>query len=204
MKTYKSEASRQLMSTATPHRPLSVESDVIVPLLQALVSGLVLTVISTGVLWGFIGLDFAMVFWVSLICGVAVAWLWRLGVADEALWVIEEFLDVDINQDSIKGKPSVVRLEQVTPTGLKVYELAGIPSESLQDFAVVALTGRLNERLVEHKFGLKQAGWNELRDNLIGRGVLRWKGAPNSTGGVMLTDDGVALMSNVVNHSPTQ
>jgi len=195
---------RQPTTISTPHRPLSVEGDVAVPLLQSLVCGVLLAVLATGITWGFFGLPAAPVFLVSLSVGVMASWFWRLGVISETLWSIEEFAGVDIDGDGITGQPHVIRIEQETRTGQQIYELGGIASQDIREFAIVALTGRLNERVVCKKFALSQGDWNGLRDNLITRGVLRWKGAPNSTAGVILTDNGAALMTSVLDHSPTE
>ena len=190
-------------SHSIPHRPLNVHGDVVVPLLQSLVSGLMLAICGVGVLWGFFGLAPVPVFLVSLAMGVIFAWFWRLDVATQTLWSIEEFAQLDLDGDGVKGNPRTVRLEDPTPTGQRVIDLNGIASDDLRQFAITALTG-LNERVVCDRFDMSQETWNELRDSLVSRGILRWKGQPNSTAGVMLTEDGVGLMRRILDLSPTE
>ncbi len=198
MKTYDAVTGKQRVTTLTPRRPLSVVEDFTVPLLQAGVSGFLLALLAAGVLWGFFGLEFLPVFLVSLSVGVIAAWFWRLDVASATLWQVEEFFGKDLNRDSVVGRPQTVRLEIATPAGQRIIDMDGLASSDLRRFAVMALTGRLNERHVKAQFGWPQETWNELRDNLIARGVLRWKGRPGSTAGVVLTEDGMAMMRQVL------
>jgi len=203
MKHY--NTTQQLVSKATPHRSLNVESDVVVPLLQSLITGGALAMIVVFVAWGIFGLAAGPSFAFGLALGVVAGWFWRMSVITETLWSIEEFAGVDLDGDDVIGRPrETIRLELPTPSGQRIFDLDGLGSDDLDRFARLALSGRLNERTIDALFGIGQADWNEMRDSLVDRDVLRWKGRPGTTAGVALTDEGIDLMTRIRDLSPTR
>jgi len=199
-------AARHPVSIATPRRSLSVAEDVVVPLAQALVSGLMLAVLVTGILWGFLGLDFAKTFMASLGLGLAVSWLWRLDVVTQTLWIAEEFAHVDLDGDGSVGKPRhAMRVEIAKGLQTSYVDIAGLDTlEELRRFAILGVTGRLNERAVGRAFDWPRADWQAIRDELIRRGLVTWNGREGSTQGVGLTDEGEEVMRAIIDSpSPT-
>lgn len=97
----------------TPTRAPSLEADVLVPLLQATVSALVLTLAATMLVWGmewlppwpFAGICFALT--------LAAAWLIAIADWQGTLWRIEERSGINLDGDPHIGKPPPVRLLEV-------------------------------------------------------------------------------------------
>ena len=197
MKTYNETiATRQAVSASIPQRPLSVEGDVAVPLAQALVSGLLLALLVTGVAWGFFGLSFAPVFMVSLAVGVIATWFWRLDVVTSTLWAIEELIGDDITGDKIVGKPPAVHLEITRGNKTEFAEIDGIGDhQRLRKFAILALTNRLNERMTHTEFGWTRDHWQGVRDDMISRQWATWKGGTDS---IRLTEQGKENMREIL------
>jgi len=198
MKTYKT-ATKELTATAAPRRALSFEGDVAVPFMQSLISGLMLAIIGTGVLWGFLGLDFAKTFTISLSLGVAACWLWRLDVVTQTLWAVEEFAGLDLDRDGAVGKPQSIRLEIQQGNRTEFADIDGLEDlQRLRQFAILGLTNRLNERMVKKEFDWSREHWQGIRDDIIARGWATWSGGTES---IRLTDQGQGVMREILDHA---
>lgn len=181
-------------------------SDVFVPFLQAVITGFLVAVCLTGLGWGVFGLNWVRVFWSSLGGGVILAWFWRLGVVTDTLWAVEESMGVDINRDGVVGRPrGSVRVEIVRGLQTSYVDIEGLETvEELRRFAILGLTGRLNERAVKGAFGWPREDWQAVRDELVQRGLVTWNGREGSTQGVGLTEEGEQVMRAILDTpSPT-
>lgn len=189
-----------------PKRWPSVVVDVTVPFLQAVITGVFLAMLITGVLWGFLGLDFAKTFGLSVAVSVITAWFWRLGVITETLWDVEEKIGVDLDRDGSVGKPRLsVRVEIKNDRKTSNVDIEGLETvEELRQFAILGVTNRLNERVVKNQFDWSRDEWQDVRDELIRRELVVWNGRENSTQGVSLTEDGEKVMRAILDDlSPT-
>ena len=197
MKTYKA-ATSELTATATPRRSLTFEGDVVVPFMQSLISGLVLAVLVTGVLWGFLGLDFAKTFMASLGLGLAISWLWRLDVVTQTLWIAEEFAHVDLDRDGSVGRPQpTIRLEIAQGNHTSYLDIEGLEdTQQLRTLAILGLTNRLNERMAKKEFDWPREHWQGVRDKMIKREWAIWGGGNES---IRLTAEGQEIMREILN-----
>jgi len=194
-----------------PQRWPSVASDVTVPFWQAVITGLLLATLVTGLIWGTLGnalantLDistargavstFATVF--SL--GVIFAWFWRMGVVTDTLWAIEEALSVDLDRDGAVGKPQSIRLEIQQGNRTEFADIDGLEDlQRLRQFAILGLTNRLNERMVKKEFDWSREHWQGIRDDLISRDWATWGGGTES---IRLTDQGQGVMREILDHA---
>lgn len=186
-----------------PRRWPGVTPDVVTPLLQAVVTGLLLAMIATGVLWGVFELAFAQTFGVSFCVSVTLAWFWRLGVVTETLWDVEERTGLDLDRDGVVGRPGpqTVRLEIVRGNHTQYVDIDGLEdSRRLRTLAILALTNRLSERAVNREFGWSRDRWVGVRDGLVERKWAKWDGDPGSTQGIIFTDEGREIMQEVLAH----
>jgi len=179
-----------------PQRWPSVASDVTVPFLQALITGLFIAVLITGIFWGFIGLDFTKTFALSVAVSVITAWFWRMDVVTQTLWNIEDIIGKDITGDKIVGKPPAVHLEITRGNKTEFAEIDGIGDhQRLRKFAILALTNRLNERMTHTEFGWTRDHWQGVRDDMISRQWATWKGGTDS---IRLTEQGKENMREIL------
>lgn len=186
-----------------PQRWPSVKSDVSVPLLQATITGLMLSVSLTGLLWGVLGLDFTKTFGVTFSLSVVVAWFWRLEVITETLWNVEEATGLDLDRDGTVGKPQPsVRLEIAQGNRTEFVDIEGLEdTRHLRQFAILGLTNRLNERATKRAFGWPREHWQGVRDRMVDRGLAEWNGQVGSKQGVSLTTQGKETMQQVLEHT---
>jgi len=202
-----------------PQRWPSVASDVSVPLLQSMVTGLLVAIFITGLVWGTLGnaladtlnistargaaSTFATVF--SL--GVIFAWFWRLGVVTETLWAVEEAIGHDITGDNIVGRPQpkpTVRLEITQGHRQDLIDIEGLEDlQRLRQFAIMGLTDRFRERKMTKAFGWSQTRWQEVRANMVNNGWIEWNGEEGSTQSVSLLPYGETILREVLEQTTT-
>jgi len=189
-----------------PRRWPSVGSDVSVPLFQAVITGFLLSLLLTGVIWGVFELDLVRTFGITFGVSVIVAWFWRLDVVTQTLWDIEERTGLDLDRDGSVGQPRTsVRVEIASGNSQQYIDIEGLKTiEDLRQFAILGVTDRLNEREVKKKFGWPREDWQDIRDDLVRRSLLTWNGDDGSTQGVSLTELGERVMRGILdNPSPT-
>lgn len=195
-----------------PQRWPSVASDVAVPFRQAVITGLLLALLFTGVVWGFLGNNLTEFLHISIIRGatstfatvfsisVVFAWFWRLGVVTDTLWDIEEVIGLDINRDGSIGKPQPsMHLEIAQNNRTEFVDIEGLEgTQQLRTLAILGLTNRLNERSVKREFDWSREHWQTIRDRFIEREMVQWNGEPGSTQGVRLTTKGHEVMHEIL------
>ncbi len=193
MREYKKDISE-------PARDPALSSDFVLPLLQSVVTG--------GLVGGLVALSGVggggwRVFWLAFLAVALLAWFWTLNAAREALWRLESVLQRDLDANGSVGVPvperPVVRVEVEAGRTLQLIDFHGLTSAAqLQTFARLALEGRLNERDVRDTLGLLRPGWQALRDDLLGRGLLAWNVANSPRHGVALTRRGADVLNGVL------
>lgn len=183
-----------------PQRWPSLTSDVVTPLLQAVITALVVFVMPSIVMQRWRDWDFVITFASLFGTALALAWFWRMGVITETLWAIEEATGLDINRDSSVGKPrSSVHVEITSGNSQRRIDIKGLETvEDLRKLAILGVTDRLNERQAKHKFGWTREEWQETRDELIHRELVAWNGRDGSKQGVSLTEVGEKVMRAIL------
>lgn len=94
-------------STAAPARPAAFVSDVIVPLVQAVVTGALLAGLCVFLLSELVAVDLdGLKVWAGLTLGIsALSWLWLLGQTRRLLWAVEKLTGLDLDGDQVQGHP---------------------------------------------------------------------------------------------------
>ena len=185
-----------------PVREASLESDVAVPGLQALLSGLAAAVITGGVAsWAAWPKPWTLAL-VAGGAGVALSWLALLRDSRNLLWEVETLLGADLDRDGSVGAPvkiaepeaRTVRVEVKSHGGKRIRfvdvplsdgELTRLARATLRDgktFSRRALTGVLE---AEH--------YGELSAAMLKGGLLRYRGAGRKSG-LELTGAGGAFL----------
>ena len=183
-----------------PVRDPGLGSDFVLPLLQA---------VATGVLVGGLAMISGVggggwrAFWLAFLVVALLAWFWTLSVARDTLWRLESVLQKDFDGDGVAGAPvperPVVRVEVEAGNTLQFVDFHGLTDVAqLQTFASLALEGRLNEREIKAVLGLARSDWQALRDDLLARGLLAWNNSQSKRHGVALTRRGADVVHGVL------
>jgi hypothetical protein len=179
-----------------PARAPALSSDLVLPLLQSVVTGALV-----GGLVAVAGRGGMRQFWLAFLVTALLAWLWTLSVAREALWRLESVLQKDFDGDGVAGVPErpVVRVEVEAGRTLHLVDFHGLADVAqLHTFARLALEGRLTEREVKAALGLLRPQWQALRDDLMARGLLAWNNSQSKRHGVSLTRRGADVLNGVL------
>lgn len=209
MKSKNFEVPTPTFRPAAPQRWPSVTSDVTVPFLQAAITGLVVALLFTIIVWGCFGyqlqeaLDVSTIrggfstFAVTFAVSLTFAWFNRLGVITRTLHIVEEAIGYDLNRDGSIGTPTTVRIEIATERGQQIMDIEGLKGEDeLRQFAILAATNRLTERNVKKAFNWPRESWQDTRDNLIHRGILQ--AGNGATAKATLSTEGQEIMRAIL------
>lgn len=98
------ETDAEVHDVMVPHRPPTLESDFLVPFMQATMTGLVIGTATATLLWACVGSPFFKSCAVSVTVGVALAWLWRLAANHATLWTTHRYVG-SVGGDDLKGMP---------------------------------------------------------------------------------------------------
>lgn len=98
------EPAQTYRETRTPRRDPGLESDVIVPGLQAIFTALAAGACAGLLAWALSWSWRAPV--IVLALSLILAWAWRLRLADRLLWQVERWTDQDLNGDGATGEPA--------------------------------------------------------------------------------------------------
>lgn len=175
-----------------PARAATLRSDVAVPCIQSVITGL-LAIMGGGGIAAAAGWDVLIV---SAIVGAIVtgaAWYLLLRQHSDLLWEIETITGVDLDGDGQTGKPSVTRLKVEIPateqrgSQTKILELDATPEE-LKAWAKGMLIGRMAESDWVGKGRLfSKDRFRSLRGECIERGLMRWTNPKAHAQGVEFT-----------------
>jgi hypothetical protein len=198
-------------TTRTNYRQRNARSEVGVPLLWSLVSGLVIIVVLGA--WfalAHLPLQIAALIGGTVFAGLwftVGAWVWR---DEERVASIEQFARVDPDGDGVVGKPEPQR-EWATPVRLPVEQgkstkhLDVTVTPQLQAFCTAYLTRR-ERRFSEQgarRFGC-EAEFRTMRDAMIKAGLLSWKNEAHHNQGVDWHEGAIPALRHIRDHSPTR
>lgn len=177
----------------TPFRKLEMVSDVWVPLLQSLISGL----LATGVLW-VLSPGIGWAWYVAPVIGVVVVgitWLLLLWAGRAMLWVVEEITGTDIDNDGHVGKPEkrVVEVEVKEGHSTRLAELPGDEDHLLRFCRYIAAGDSFSERTAQ-QCGYGVTNFRKLRDIFIARRWAYWKNPDTPQQGIELTLGGRSII----------
>jgi len=173
-----------------PSHGATLEGDVVVPLLQSLVTGAI------GALLGYAVADRPLI---GFAVGFALAWLILLVQSRSLLWTLEETWNRDLTRDGHSGEPEpqpvrhTVRIEMTENDGRTLYntDLPG-PPEAITALAQGVLVG---ESLAEERwsgagkpFSLNE--YRACRAELLREGYIIWRNPKSPNQGVRLTGRG--------------
>jgi len=166
--------------TRTPQRVPSIEADVAVPGLQA-----VLTAIAAAICAGLLAWALSWSWRVPVVVlalTLAGAWLWRLGVVTSLLWQIETWSGRDLDNDRNVGRPQVsFTLANPATARQTVAQEARQTAQSEEQMELLAFLDRCYMHgTAEGKHGVKASGperdaYTAKRNALMGLGIAKWK-----------------------------
>lgn len=179
-----------------PMRQPSVASDVMVPFLQSIITGLIVGTGITTLLWHLADAPFWGTWVIIASTSAVAAWLWRLGTVSETLWTVERIIGRDITGDDVVGKPEA---HIVTVRGPGVSTLT--PEERkrvefIQFIRGIDATGDSTYRRWQHLLG--RTKYEEFRDALLKTGLAEWIDESNHQRGWRLTMPGEAIITGIM------
>jgi hypothetical protein len=201
-------------------RPQTVESGVLVPLIQGAVTGALVFLVFQGLAVGMGRQDSLP--W-SIACGAACAllvWVFSLHQADSALWTHEywfadraapvAFADVSGDESEWEElepavtRPTVVEVHKQVGEGVHIdRHHLGVDQRRLVELARGVLAGRtLGEREWAGSGRLFTVSeFRQLRGELLERGLIAWRSAGNPGQGVDLTEQGREVFAGLTGGS---
>jgi len=185
-----------------PARMASVESDVQVPFLQAVICGAVV-----GLLALVVGTPLAVrekwAWWVppGAVClaftvVMALAWGIFLGAHRKLLWLVEEVTSQDLDRDGQTGEPAEVHVWVTEPDKRQAKKVVlPLSEQEMQQVAKAVLRAGLPLSRRGLKGVLSDGKFRRLYDTLLEKGwVIHKEGGPNA--GVELTYAGRAVLQH--------
>ena len=187
----------------TPVRKMELIADVVVPLAQATVSGLLVGGLATPLIIASDGPWYAGLYLGAL--SVGIVWGFRRAASKETLWIIEELTGADIDGDGHAGEPPApaygIKAEVKSREGWQFATLPGEPA-SLHYMAQMVSRGSSFSERTATSAGLSQPEWMALRDEFITRGWAHWKNADRPQVGVALLGAGRAVLRSIAANPP--
>lgn len=185
-----------------PAREPNVQSDVVVPMLQAGLTGLAVGVPSAA-LMGLLGYTTgqAMITGAGLaLAAVSVTWLLKMDMHTKLLWLVESATGRDVNGDGTTGQPPAppaapVRVELAQGTKTRLIDLPATDAQ-LCAIAQTVLTGGTFSRRGLAEI-VSETEYSALKSAMLAGGLLASKGT-GTTAGVELTPAGRAVLRRLV------
>ena len=192
-----------------PHRPPTVQADVVVPGLQSAISGTIVGVLG-GAGAGIAGSPHALLIGAMIGAGgVGVAWLILLREHRASLWQLERIVGRDLDGDGHIGTPRLVR----KPVQVEVVERretgsikrmlwlnlpASITDAHLERIARAVLVDGADFSRRKLQDAMSAESYGALATAMLKGGMLRYKGRTENAG-VELTPSGRAFLRQYVN-----
>lgn len=198
---YRAESSLPLngFEVQRPTRPPSWESDVAVPLGQAVVTSVILGSSLSAGLWYFAQIPLWPTWAVAVIGALAAAWLWRMGAAGSTLWVVERVLGTDLNRDGEVGQPEA---HFVTIRANGSQSPPEDPAMRLRGEFVTFVRGCVASRDTSlrrwEEAGMSRQKYQEFRDRLIGAGFAEWRDPSQPRRGWVITASLETILENIM------
>lgn len=164
--------------TRTPTRAPAVESDVLVPGLQAVATAIAATICAALLAWA-LGWSWRVPIVVGALA-LAAGWLWRLGIVTALLWQVETLTGADVTGDGAVGRPAYLLANPVQAQQAVAQEARQAETEAKRAELLRFVDACLTNGTAEGKHGVKAAGpdraaYLEKRDALMRLGIARWK-----------------------------
>ena len=179
-----------------PAREGNIHSDVLVPLLQSLITGFfggAFLALMTGYLVAQ-DVEYALyAFGLSFVVITAVVWMVLLDDHKRLLWRVERLVGKDFDGDGVAGEPEhlVVEVHKPGPYGENTDFLhLNVDRERFMEFVRGILSGEpvTVARWTGSGRTFRRGEFEKLRSELMERGILRWRGTRNH--GVEVTEEG--------------
>lgn len=178
-----------------PRAAQTTAGDVAVPLLQAAITAAALALFAAFVAWRMGG---DVLTWTSgaFVAGLLGAWLWRLGIASQLLWLVEKITHRDLDGDGAEGEPvdDSHGMEVNAPAAraeVAAHVSRRARAERLEDllaFVTRCATVGTSERALGIRPGTDaRTQYQARRDVLIRLGIGKWKDAARPQAGWSLT-----------------
>jgi len=207
--------------SATQYRAANWRSEILVPLLMALVTATLALIPAVWLWWEWDWLpNWSPV--ATFVATFACVWVWRLRKHDTMLTAAEEITHLDLNHDGTIGRttqpaapPTSIHIDLSRPnprTGAPQLVRFDLPCD-LATLALVAeamLAGSTlpNSEWTPIKLGkpFSETGLQKFKDALLTNGLARPISRENPRLGLVLTDEGKAFMAEIKHqaHSPTE
>ncbi|HFD38520.1 MAG TPA: hypothetical protein ENJ31_01535 [Anaerolineae bacterium] len=199
------------MESLRPARSASLGADVVVPLVQALITGGLLAGVIAFLLWQ-VAPDLdgdPLAAWAGLALGIStLAWLVLLGQTRRLLWAVERAIAQDLDGDGAVGKPvppppPTIRVEVAREDGRQV-QFVDLPI-SPRAAGIIArgvLRGqRLSESAWSGRGGVcSRSEFGRFRAVLIERGWAVWRNPQAPAQGIELTAAGRAVFRRLAEY----
>jgi hypothetical protein len=191
----------------SPARPASTESDVVVPLLQSLITGVIVG-LPVGT---FVALAFQWPWWsapaIAIGAVIPAVWLHRLGAHSRALWTVEKIFNRDVDGDSFTGEPPRQSFEMEVKTGRTIqrFDMPG----RLEQFYTLARGILRGKPFSEHEWTPQRRLYSvptfrQIRSRLLELRYIEWVNPMLHFQGLRVTDRGHDFMESFVEQwSPT-
>lgn len=184
----------------SPHRAPSVESDVIVPLMQTLTTGFIVGIAAAVIgarVWHQAGT--LQLLPVTVAASLALAWLWHLRSAASTLWETNAIV-ADQDRAPQLPQPPAVEVHPVLVHDFQ-HQARTVAEQrwrsDLQEFIRgCAAPGGCGVRRWEGKLGRTRYG--EFRDVLFRAGAARWRNPRDPRGGWELTAPASAIIRRLM------
>jgi hypothetical protein len=183
------------LAISTPNRSPTFEGDVLVPALQATITGLLLGTAAAALAYVSLQIVFLDAWVVTTPVALALAWLWRLSIATGTLWRLEQYAGVDLDGDGIQGRPESSHLAVQNPAEAR-DQVARQTRERARSTHLAELVRFVNRC---YQIGTSEAAHNiapsdrgkyiAARDLLLNLGLARWKVEGKPRAGWELTTD---------------
>lgn len=193
---YAPPISPALTETKKSARQPVVESDVVVPLLQSLVTALTLGGAFTMLTWGGGWLPAWPTFGVAAAVVLAGSWLFYLFLSRQTLWMIERYTGQDLNQDGRIGGPQVHPFP-VNPRQGQQAAAEAAEQAWRKEFASFI---RRCETETSQRFWEKRVGRDKLtewRGLLITQGFAAWNNPGDQRAGWKLLQPSEAIIARI-------
>jgi hypothetical protein len=196
-----------------PARTASIESDVVVPGLQATITGILAGALVAGIAIMRRSEFSAMIGLIGCAATWGVSWLWLLHEHRQLLWEVESIIGADLNGDGEIGAPpappTTVRVDITdkpasTETHLNFFELP-INQRKMAEVARLIMNGVSfsEDKIAGKNCPLSGPRFRELQDILLSRKMLRWRNEENHRLGVEITRGGQAMFRAFAGDPPT-
>lgn len=186
-------------------RAVSLETDVKVPLAQA-----VITAGALGVMAGLLAWAFAWSWRVPVVVmalGLAIAWLWRLRLVDALLWEVETVTGRDVNGDGRVGRPARAYTVANPHDARAAAQRSQLERQAEQErAALVTFVHRCyTAGTSEAAHGVKATGpdreqYVKARDVLLSLGIAAWRNPERPRAGWVLAVSEAEALALVSEH----